>query len=222
MMWRPRDPAASGLRRRRRTRQYATVVEDLYARTRRRRRRHAADARPGRPAGRDVGPRLRVVAARVPPEHLAARQRLPGAAGSEASPDDPGLFGDVDWSRTRAYGLGLERPLPQRPGARGERHRRARSTRRARARDRGEAARDDRSRRPAQPAVTKVFRREDVYAAAGLEDVAPDLVVGYAKGTRTSDESALGGHPAGGDRGQQRRRGAAITAWIPTRCRASC
>ena len=28
---------------------------------------------------------------------------------------------------------------------------------------------------------------------AGNEDVAPDLVVGYAKGTRGSDESALGG-----------------------------
>jgi len=30
---------------------------------------------------------------------------------------------------------------------------------------------------------------------AGVEDIAPDLVVGYAKGTRGSDESALGGMP---------------------------
>ena len=28
-----------------------------------------------------------------------------------------------------------------------------------------------------------------------MEDIAPDLVVGYAKGTRGSDESALGGMP---------------------------
>ena len=30
---------------------------------------------------------------------------------------------------------------------------------------------------------------------AGNEDIAPDLIVGYAKGTRGSDESALGGLP---------------------------
>lgn len=30
---------------------------------------------------------------------------------------------------------------------------------------------------------------------AGVEDIAPDLVVGDAKGTRGSDESALGGTP---------------------------
>ncbi len=45
------------------------------------------------------------------------------------------------------------------------------------------------------PAVTRVFRREQVYSVTGLEDVAPDLVIGYAKGTRTSDESAVGGVP---------------------------
>jgi predicted AlkP superfamily phosphohydrolase/phosphomutase len=45
------------------------------------------------------------------------------------------------------------------------------------------------------PAVTKVFRREQVYRLDGEEDIAPDLIVGYARGTRTSDESALGGVP---------------------------
>ena len=37
-----------------------------------------------------------------------------------------------------------------------------------------------------------MFRREDVYHLAGHEDIAPDLIVGYAKGTRGSDDSALG------------------------------
>jgi predicted AlkP superfamily phosphohydrolase/phosphomutase len=46
------------------------------------------------------------------------------------------------------------------------------------------------------PAITKVYRREEVYTAAGHEDIAPDLVIGYAKGTRGSDESALGGMPS--------------------------
>jgi hypothetical protein len=44
-------------------------------------------------------------------------------------------------------------------------------------------------------AITKVYRREDVYSDAGYFDRAPDLVVGYAKGTRGSDQSALGGIP---------------------------
>ncbi len=42
-----------------------------------------------------------------------------------------------------------------------------------------------------QPAVSTVFRRDDVYSP-GHEDIAPDLIVGYAKGTRVSGESALG------------------------------
>jgi hypothetical protein len=40
-----------------------------------------------------------------------------------------------------------------------------------------------------------MYRREEVYTLQGYEDVAPDLIVGYSKGTRGSDESALGGLP---------------------------
>jgi hypothetical protein len=36
-----------------------------------------------------------------------------------------------------------------------------------------------------------------VYSHAGYFDRAPDLVVGYAKGTRGSDQSAAGGIPPG-------------------------
>ena len=43
------------------------------------------------------------------------------------------------------------------------------------------------------PAVTRAYRREDVYSPVGDTDIAPDLIVGYAKGTRSSDESAVGG-----------------------------
>jgi len=46
-----------------------------------------------------------------------------------------------------------------------------------------------------QPAITKVFQREEAYQLRGTEDIAPDLIVGYAKGMRGSDESALGGLP---------------------------
>jgi predicted AlkP superfamily phosphohydrolase/phosphomutase len=43
-----------------------------------------------------------------------------------------------------------------------------------------------------QPAITHVYRREQVYSSSGNDSVAPDLIVGYAKGIRVSDESALG------------------------------
>jgi hypothetical protein len=46
------------------------------------------------------------------------------------------------------------------------------------------------------PAITKAYRREDAYHLANVDDIAPDIIVGYAKGTRNSDESALGDVPA--------------------------
>jgi predicted AlkP superfamily phosphohydrolase/phosphomutase len=107
-----------------------------------------------------------------------------------------GYFDQIDWSKTRAYGLGLNGLYVNLKG-------------RERfgivdARDRAALLDEIRSKLLAfidpqthQPAVTKVFRREQVYTIAGHEDVAPDLVVGYAKGTRTSDESALGTVPPG-------------------------
>src|SRR5262245_27139825 len=45
----------------------------------------------------------------------------------------------------------------------------------------------------ATPAISLMFRREKVYTVKGHEDIAPDAIVGYAKGTRSSDVSALGG-----------------------------
>jgi hypothetical protein len=46
-----------------------------------------------------------------------------------------------------------------------------------------------------RPVIAKMFPREEVYHLEGTEAIAPDLIVGYAKGTRGSDESALGGLP---------------------------
>lgn len=106
--------------------------------------------------------------------------------------DDPGLFGNVDWTKTRAYGLGLnglylnlqgrERNGVVSPGER-------------------EALLAEIAAKllavidPAtgQPAITAVSRASEVYHLGAGDPVAPDLIVGYAKGTRASDESALGG-----------------------------
>jgi predicted AlkP superfamily phosphohydrolase/phosphomutase len=108
--------------------------------------------------------------------------------------DDPGLFGNVDWSRTRAYALGLnglyinvngrERDGIVEPGARA-----------ALASEIAGKLLAVTDPATGLPAITKVYRREQAYHLAGNEDTAPDMVVGYAKGTRGSDESALGGLP---------------------------
>lgn len=43
-----------------------------------------------------------------------------------------------------------------------------------------------------KPAITRVYRRDDFYQDRGYLDIGPDILVGYAKGTRGSNESALG------------------------------
>jgi predicted AlkP superfamily phosphohydrolase/phosphomutase len=110
--------------------------------------------------------------------------------------DDPGFFGNVNWSRTQAYGIGLNGLYINVQGremagavAPGDRERMMEEI----------AGRLLRVIDPTtgQPAITKVYRREQVYTDAGFFDRAPDLVVGYAKGTRGSDESATGGIPPG-------------------------
>jgi predicted AlkP superfamily phosphohydrolase/phosphomutase len=107
---------------------------------------------------------------------------------------DPGFLLNVDWTRTRAYGLGLNGLYLNVQGREMS----------------GTVAPADRERlleeiaakllatidpKTGERAVTKVYRREQVYSDAGYFDRAPDLVVGYAKGTRVSDQSAAGSIP---------------------------
>jgi predicted AlkP superfamily phosphohydrolase/phosphomutase len=104
---------------------------------------------------------------------------------------DPGGFANVDWGRTRAYALGLNGLYIN-------------------LRDRevnGMVDPEDRARLmdeleskllatidPAtgQPAVTRVYKADRDSRGPSAFEIGPDLVVGYAKGTRGSDESALG------------------------------
>src|SRR5262249_35708631 len=108
--------------------------------------------------------------------------------------DDPGNFGNVDWSKTRAYALGLNGLYINVKGREG--------TGIVAPGDRGALAREIAAKLLAvvdpatnEHAIAKVFPREEAYHLQGTEDLAPDLIVGYAKGTRGSDESALGGLP---------------------------
>jgi len=43
------------------------------------------------------------------------------------------------------------------------------------------------------PAVTKVYQSNEFYQDRQNIEISPDIIVGYAKGTRGSNESALGG-----------------------------
>lgn len=103
------------------------------------------------------------------------------------------LFGDVDWSRTRAYGLGLNglylnQQERERFGivASGERERVVAEL--------GTKLLEWRDPQTAEPVVTRVYRREEIYGSR-YRDLAPDLVVGYSRGYRVSDASALGEAP---------------------------
>jgi predicted AlkP superfamily phosphohydrolase/phosphomutase len=105
--------------------------------------------------------------------------------------EDSGNFANVDWANTRAYGLGLNGLYINVKG-------RERAGVVAPA-DRAALA-DEIARRllavvdPAtgKPAIAKVFARDQAFHVEGTEEIAPDLIVGYAAGTRSSDESALG------------------------------
>ncbi|HUI26230.1 MAG TPA: alkaline phosphatase family protein [Candidatus Kryptonia bacterium] len=104
------------------------------------------------------------------------------------------LYRDIDWARTRAYGLGLNGLYLNLEG-------------RERFGIVGAAARESllsdltarllawRDPQNHSPIVSRVYRREEVYSSK-YRDLAPDLIVGYARGYRVSNESALGEVPA--------------------------
>jgi predicted AlkP superfamily phosphohydrolase/phosphomutase len=112
-------------------------------------------------------------------------------SGSRPEGDAP--FAGVDWSRTRAYALGINGLYLNLAGR--ERWGIVHPSER-------EALMDEVARKLAatvdpatgRPAVARVFPRER-YGDRGQLDVGPDLIVAYAAGTRGSNESALGEVP---------------------------
>ena len=102
----------------------------------------------------------------------------------------PGLAG-VDWTKTRAYAVGLNGVYVNTRGREGKgivppEHRDALAAE--------IAARMQATLDPAtgQPAVTKAFVTATAYAGHAYASIEPDIVVGYAKGTRVASDSALG------------------------------
>ena len=103
---------------------------------------------------------------------------------------DPGLFLNVDWSKTRAYGVGFNGLYAN-----------------VRGREKegivdpgdvqglldeiGEKLLATVDPETGEPAVTRVYPSERFFHDRGGLEAGPDMVVGYAKGTRGSNEGAL-------------------------------
>jgi predicted AlkP superfamily phosphohydrolase/phosphomutase len=194
MLWRARDPAhpaydpAADAR-------YAGVIDDLYV---------AIDRLVGYTLSR-IGPDTTLI---VMSDHGFTSWRRAFHLNSWlrdhgylaiADPNvqaDSGLFQNVDWARTRAYGLGLNGLYIN-----------------LRGRERwGIVEPEDREglvdeiRRgllgtidtaTGRAAVARTYPRERIDTDRGHFDIAPDLIIGYADGTRVSNESAVGGLAAG-------------------------
>jgi predicted AlkP superfamily phosphohydrolase/phosphomutase len=193
MMWRPMDPQHPAYKADR-DQQYARVIEELYV---------GLDAIVGETLNRLRPDDLLVVMSdhgftswrRA--FHLNSWLRDNGyvALVNPLLKEDPGYFANVDWTRTRAYALGVNGLYLNLKGRE--------KSGIVEPADR-DALLTEISNKLLQtidpqtggPAITKVYRREQVYTSAGHDNLAPDLVIGYAKGTRGSDESALGGMPA--------------------------
>jgi predicted AlkP superfamily phosphohydrolase/phosphomutase len=103
---------------------------------------------------------------------------------------DLGVYRNVDWSRTRAYGMGLNGLYVNMRGR--ERDGIVPPEERTALLDEiAEKLRATVDPETGEPAVTEVWRREQ-YSDGGYREIGPDIQVGYAWGTRGSGKSAIG------------------------------
>lgn len=104
---------------------------------------------------------------------------------------DPGLFRNVDWSRTRAYGVGFNGLYVNQRGR--ERDGIVAAADKAALLDEiGDQLLATLDPLSGAPAVTRVYPSERSFLPGPGLAVGPDMVVGYAKGTRGSNAGALG------------------------------
>jgi predicted AlkP superfamily phosphohydrolase/phosphomutase len=188
VMWRSRNPGSPAYDAAHDA-PYARVIEDLYA---------DVDALVGRTLDRLAPGELLVVMS----DHGFASWRRTFNLNAwleregylilnDPSRREENGFAGVDWSRTRAYALGLnglylnvkgrERGGIVEPSAQ-----------RALAEELAKALLAEVDPVTGQPAVTVVHRAVENAGPRPHADREPDLIVGYAKGTRSSNGSALG------------------------------
>ena len=102
----------------------------------------------------------------------------------------PGLAG-VDWTKTRAYAVGLNGVYVNTIG-RESKGIVAAATREALAHEIAQRMQGTVDPKTGQTAVTTAFVSDTAYAGRAYPQLSPDIVVGYARGTRVSSDSALG------------------------------
>jgi predicted AlkP superfamily phosphohydrolase/phosphomutase len=105
--------------------------------------------------------------------------------------NDPGVFVNVDWARTRAYGVGLNALYINLKG-REKNGIVTEGERKALMDEIAAALLAEVDPKTGGPVVTKVYPREETYKDRGELEIGPDIIVGTAKGTRISGHSALG------------------------------
>lgn len=109
-------------------------------------------------------------------------------------PESESLFSNVNWTRTRAYALGLNGIYLNLASR--ERLGIVRS-------DQVDALKEELIRQlrafvdpeTGDPVISQVWKADDIYDGSEVGD-APDLVIGYSEGHRASWQTALGGVPA--------------------------
>jgi predicted AlkP superfamily phosphohydrolase/phosphomutase len=113
------------------------------------------------------------------------------AVRDETLPSGMELLTNVDWARTRAYGFGLNGLYVNLQGREkdGIVAPPQRDTLLAEIKQKLEAMIDPGT---GKPAIAHVYLRDQTFADGGQRAIGPDAVVGYAKGTRGADASALG------------------------------
>jgi predicted AlkP superfamily phosphohydrolase/phosphomutase len=111
---------------------------------------------------------------------------LPGQKGS--------LFQHTDWSRTRAYALGLNALYVNLYGREANGIVMKGAERNALLEELKQKLLEVRDPETGEQVIAKVYRTDEVYTGPYTEK-APDLIVGYARGYRGSWETALGDFP---------------------------
>ena len=173
----------------------------------------------GRRADGDLRSRLQLVPPRRQPQQLAAARRATWRSSPAPTAAPSGCA--TSTGRRRAPTPRAHRHVPQPEGPRGARASSSRAPRRRRSRPRSSRKLDGPARRREgrRSAINEAFDTAALYAGPYLEN-APDLIIGYNAGYRTSWDCATGVVAGPGVRGQRQGRGAATTASTRGWCRA--
>ena len=103
------------------------------------------------------------------------------------------LFPNVDWSRTRAFGVGINSLYLNLQGRESQGMVRPQEVERL-ARELQTRLKAIRDPENGQPVIANVFLAREIYAGPHLDE-APDLIIGYHRNYRASWDTILGGFP---------------------------